>query len=246
MIIRTEAVILSSIDYGDSSKIIRAFTKSHGLLSFIAKGAKNAKNRFGSALLPMSVSEIIFNFRDGKDLLVLSSAEVIAVPVALNKDINRLSIGLSANELVLQTQHHHYPNESVYEVLNEALTGLNKPEEGPQRLFVRFLTEYAEALGYDLQFTWLHASEAVYEPGRSVNVRLSDCRLSIADRFFGSLSVEMEISALLTIKHIKEKDVAGEIEGRNFRQILNFFTRYFSYHFDKNIKFRSLEFLGTS
>ncbi|NBB77645.1 MAG: DNA repair protein RecO, partial [Bacteroidetes bacterium] len=40
MITKTEAVVLRSVDYSESSLIVTLFTRKHGITAVIAKGAK--------------------------------------------------------------------------------------------------------------------------------------------------------------------------------------------------------------
>ena len=54
MIISTNAIILKTIPYGDSSVISRLFTKDNGKISIIAKGAWRPKKTAGSMLEPMN------------------------------------------------------------------------------------------------------------------------------------------------------------------------------------------------
>lgn len=46
----TQAVVLRSVDYGDSDKIVTLFTSGYGKISAIAKGAKRSMKRFGGTL----------------------------------------------------------------------------------------------------------------------------------------------------------------------------------------------------
>ena len=53
MIISTNAIVLKTIRYGDSSIISRLFTENHGKVSIIAKGAWRPKKTSGMILEPM-------------------------------------------------------------------------------------------------------------------------------------------------------------------------------------------------
>ena len=44
MIINTDAIVLKTFSYGETSLISRCFTKDKGKISFIIKGAKSKKN----------------------------------------------------------------------------------------------------------------------------------------------------------------------------------------------------------
>ena len=59
MLIKTEAIILKSMKYRDTSKIVTFYTKEFGKLKGIAKGARTAKVNLVAALEPMTHSMLV-------------------------------------------------------------------------------------------------------------------------------------------------------------------------------------------
>jgi len=49
-----ECFLLHQRSYGETSIIVEAFTKNHGKMSLIAKGAKKPKSKFFGYLTPIS------------------------------------------------------------------------------------------------------------------------------------------------------------------------------------------------
>ena len=50
--LKTEAIVLRSIRYGEADRILHLYTPGHGRLGAIAKGARRARSRFGARLEP--------------------------------------------------------------------------------------------------------------------------------------------------------------------------------------------------
>ena len=50
--LRSEAIVLRSIRYGEADRILHLYTPEHGRLAAIAKGARRARSRFGARLEP--------------------------------------------------------------------------------------------------------------------------------------------------------------------------------------------------
>ncbi len=50
--LKTEAIVLRSIRYGEADRILHLYTPEHGRLGAIAKGARRARSRFGARLEP--------------------------------------------------------------------------------------------------------------------------------------------------------------------------------------------------
>ncbi|MFY9397891.1 MAG: recombination protein O N-terminal domain-containing protein, partial [Desulfomonilia bacterium] len=62
----TQAIVLSSIDFMESDKIVCALTRDKGVVHAIAKGAKRSRKRFPGTLEPFcEVSMDIFIKREG-------------------------------------------------------------------------------------------------------------------------------------------------------------------------------------
>ena len=59
MISTSKAIVLKTIKYGDTSLIIHVFTKEHGKIAFIVKGARKVKTKIKANIIqPLSILEI--------------------------------------------------------------------------------------------------------------------------------------------------------------------------------------------
>jgi DNA repair protein RecO (recombination protein O) len=74
MIVKTEAIVLKTMKYRDTSKIVTLFTKNYGKLSAVAKGARDRNLRFGSALDSLSHVQVVLYKKEGADLHLLPNA----------------------------------------------------------------------------------------------------------------------------------------------------------------------------
>src|SRR6201995_6071902 len=55
----TPAIVLRTVDYGDSDRIVTLFTRDAGKLSGLARGARTSVKRFGAGLGLFGVGEAI-------------------------------------------------------------------------------------------------------------------------------------------------------------------------------------------
>src|ERR1700726_3885161 len=75
--VRTEAIVLRSIRYGEADRILHLYTPDRGRIAAIAKGARRATSRFGARLEPFF--HIPAGLREGRgDLLTVTGADTIA------------------------------------------------------------------------------------------------------------------------------------------------------------------------
>jgi DNA repair protein RecO (recombination protein O) len=75
--IKTEAVVLRSMRYGEADRILHLYTPHRGRVGAIAKGVRRARSRFGGRLEPyFRLHTVLY---DGKsDLMTVTSAETVA------------------------------------------------------------------------------------------------------------------------------------------------------------------------
>ena len=75
--VKTEAVVLRSIRYGEADRILHLYTVDRGRLSAIAKGSRRARSRFGGRLEPFF--RVRLDLHEGRsELLTVTGAETVS------------------------------------------------------------------------------------------------------------------------------------------------------------------------
>lgn len=148
MIVRTEAVVLRAIDYGETSKILTLYTRSAGKLGVIAKGARSSKSSFGGSLEPMSYSEVVYYYKPTRELQILTESSYVHPLPAITQDLDRINVGLRVVELVNNLMLEEEKHASAFELLVHVLVRLNETEERPANLWPFFQLRLATLLGF--------------------------------------------------------------------------------------------------
>lgn len=99
MIVRTDAVVLRTLDYGETSRIATLLTRSHGVVGALARGSRRPTSQFGSTLQPMAAVQVVFYHRPGRGLQTLKEAAHIVRWKQLGSDFERVPLGLRAVEV---------------------------------------------------------------------------------------------------------------------------------------------------
>src|SRR3954464_8376370 len=94
-ILATDAIVLHSFDYLESSRILRLVTRDGGVRSALAKGARRASRRFGSAVDLFAQGNAQLHTKPGRDLDNLAGFDVTASRAGLASDLGRFA-GASA------------------------------------------------------------------------------------------------------------------------------------------------------
>jgi DNA repair protein RecO (recombination protein O) len=114
--LKTEAIVLRSIRYGEADRILHLYTPYHGRLSAIAKGARRARSRFGARLEPF------FHVRAGlhegrSELLTVTSVDTIAAHGALREHAATLDAAARACDAVSRLFETTEPHPEVFQLL---------------------------------------------------------------------------------------------------------------------------------
>ena len=109
---QTEAILLHSRNYSETSLICELFTRKHGRVSVIAKGARSKKNKFQNIAAPNISASV--NYSGKSELKTLVSWEEITHFSILGKN---LKILLYLNELIFKLLEKENKQDRIFESL---------------------------------------------------------------------------------------------------------------------------------
>lgn len=101
-LIATEALVLHSFDYRETSRIVRLITRQMGIVSVIARGARRPKSKFGAALDLFASGDAELMTTMGRDLHTLVSFEATRARPALAASLDRYAAASALAELLLR------------------------------------------------------------------------------------------------------------------------------------------------
>lgn len=126
----TEAIVLHAFDYLETSRILRLMTREAGVQSVLARGARNSKKRFGSAvdLFTQGTAEIHLN--PGRELQSLASFDISSARPQFATDVGRFTAGAMISELSLKTSSDE-ESRGLFDSVEAALdrVAMAEPEE---------------------------------------------------------------------------------------------------------------------
>ena len=109
---QTEAILLHCRNYSETSLICELFTRKHGRVSVIAKGARSKKNKFQNIAAPNILASV--NYSGKSELKTLVSWEEITHFSILGKN---LKILLYLNELIFKLLEKENKQDRIFESL---------------------------------------------------------------------------------------------------------------------------------
>jgi DNA repair protein RecO (recombination protein O) len=97
---KTSAIVIHSLDYGESDRIVTFYSSDFGKIKGIAKGARRSKIRFSNALEPSSYCNIIFSQKGRGTLALIEGCDVIDHHANIREDLHKTLLSSYIAELI--------------------------------------------------------------------------------------------------------------------------------------------------
>jgi DNA repair protein RecO (recombination protein O) len=118
--LKTEAIVLRSIRYGEADRILHLYTPYRGRVAAIAKGARRASSRFGARLEPFVRVRLVL--REGRgELYSVTAADTISVHAAIRDHAATLDAAARACDAVARLFETDDVHPEVFRLLANEL-----------------------------------------------------------------------------------------------------------------------------
>jgi DNA repair protein RecO (recombination protein O) len=155
------AYVLHSRSFRETSLIVEAFSREHGRVAVVARGAKSPRSRWRNVLQPFR--PLLLGWNQKSDLGTLTAVDQVASPPPLQGQA--LYCGIYLNELLMRLLHRGDPHPEVFERYRQVLSELASevPLQALLRLFEKHLLE---AIGYAMLLDREYGSGVEIDPQR--------------------------------------------------------------------------------
>lgn len=239
-IVKTEAVVLKSIKYRETSKIVTFYTRDFGKLKAIAKGARQPKNKFGSSLELMSYVLVVLYRKEHRDLQLISQCDLIKPFLHLSDDLDKMAVCVSAIELVDKVSHDEEKNEKLFRLLVDLLSVTNGATRNPRNLFLGFEIQLASILGFQPNFEkCARCGKGVFagnDDSNSVAIHLAKAGpLCSSCAGLSGFKVRVSYDALHVLKQLARSRMMGaiadsELTDSHIEEIEGLLMRFLQFH----------------
>jgi DNA repair protein RecO (recombination protein O) len=114
--VKTEAVVLRSMRYGEADRILHVYTLNRGRLSAIAKGVRRTRSRFGGRLEPFF--RIRLELHEGRgEILTVTGAQTVESYPRLRGDARAIDAAARACDAVGRLFETPEPHPAVFNLL---------------------------------------------------------------------------------------------------------------------------------
>lgn len=142
------AICIRQWDWSETSQTVSLFTRGHGILRGLAKGARRERGSFSGGIELLAHGEIVAVTKPGRELQTLTQWTLLQIFRRPHDDLETNLYALSMAELV----HRFLPPDAPHEGLFDAmLSSLETLEEGerPAPEFLRFFFTLLRETGHE-------------------------------------------------------------------------------------------------
>ena len=232
MLVKTKAIVLSSLKYQEKSLIVKCFTESDGLKSYFVPSAYSNKkvNQKIAYFQPLTIIEIEANHKNKGTLEHFKEIRLAHSYYSINTDIVKSTIVIFLSEILHHAIKEEEKNQSLFSFLETALLWFDTHQE-TTNFHLILMMEVTKYLGFypdltELDFPYFDIKEGYFTPFQSIN-SLTEHETHLFKR-------------LLQLKFDSDQKIFAGIERQLLLKIL---LDFFTLHLDGFKKPKSLEVL---
>ncbi|MFH0992249.1 MAG: DNA repair protein RecO [bacterium] len=269
MLAKTEAIVLKSSKFRDTSKLVYFYSRNYGKLKGIAKGARTLKSKFGASLEPITKVSVVLYKKEQRDLHLISQCDTLKVYKQIHSDFEKIQVALAILDLTHQLSHEEEENSRFFLLLSETLDELNSAEKQYLNFFYAFVLRLGAILGFSAQFDRCpicHEAVAMHDERREFIFRADKgavmcqaCsyahhrspmgdKLGIAGILHQPPSQPISFQTVRILQRLNASKLSGvaalHLDGRHGNEMNMVVRSYIHYHFEGLKPLKALEMVG--
>ncbi len=192
MQVTTKAIVLKALKYGDTSLIVKAFTSSDGLKSYLLKGVlASKKGKLKTAYFqPLTQLELVAHHKNKGTLEQIREAKVSYHYQTLHTDISKNAMTLFLAETLANSIHEEEQNNHLFDFVTIALQWLDTNDK-VANFHLFFLLKLTKYLGFypdikNLEAKYFDLLEGRFTNTLTLNPNLSEKNLIYFRTFLGT------------------------------------------------------------
>ena len=144
----TEAIVLKTTNYSDTSLIIKVFSQDYGIQTYLAKGVKGKKSKNKANLFqPLSILNIT-GVKSKSDLLILKEATKAVPFQEIPFDVLKSSVLFFVNEFLYRIfLADDFSDKNLYQFIKRGLVSLDQTKESVTNFHLVFLAHFTHFMG---------------------------------------------------------------------------------------------------
>ena len=123
-LVKSQALVLQSIRWHETSKIVTLYTRQFGLIKAIARGVFRKNNPLAGRLETLNLIWVVISFKETRELQIITAADLIDTFQPLKSDLDRLPYALSILELVQKLLQPAHRDEIFFDFIVQMIRAM--------------------------------------------------------------------------------------------------------------------------
>lgn len=150
-IVKTQAIVLRKIDFGNTSKIAQFYTEDFGKISAIIKGARSPKSKIGAMVDTMNLLQLVLYKKETREVQLVSEIDLIKHYPHIRDDYERFICASAIIELLANLTLENDHSKKIFEGTVRIFSLLDSSNEYPKILFAKYFFFFLKEIGYEFQ-----------------------------------------------------------------------------------------------
>ena len=163
MKIKTQAFVLKTTIFKESSLIIRLFTREKGKSTYIVKAAMRQKSPNKAIYQQLNEVQIDYSHHPKRQIHPVYSAKLLNDWPDICSDLKKTVLCTSMLEIIDKTFDEDIPDKEIYKVLSAVMQYFNNYNQNLNNAFYYFVLHFLKNSGYDILNAKKHPTVVRFE-----------------------------------------------------------------------------------
>jgi DNA repair protein RecO (recombination protein O) len=204
-LVHDPCICLFKTEYSETSQVLCLFSRTHGIVRVLAKGAhrrtKAGASRFDGGVDLLELGDAVFTHDPQKELAILTEWHLAEGRLGLRQNLRAIYLGLYAAELIEKLIQQHDPHPELFDQFRTLLPQMESARR--EEAFLAFELELLREAGYLPAFSTCVSCgssagdwpRAWFSPARG-GILCRNCEAAFPDR------VELDVRLLRLVQMI--------------------------------------------
>lgn len=140
---------MNYIKYKDSSIIVKIYTESFGIQSYIVNSIRSKTAKPKIALYqPLNLIDLVVYHKDSAPIHRISEIKITSQLQSIPYDFKKTCIGMFLTEVLMKCLREENANPELFNFLNFSILALDNMEKGFENFHLQFLINFSNYLGF--------------------------------------------------------------------------------------------------
>jgi DNA repair protein RecO (recombination protein O) len=243
MMVSTDAIVLRTVNYSETSIIATLYSKESGKIALIAKGARKPKSPFAAQLEPMNILHINYFHKDTRNIQLLKNSSFLENSMGIRENFDSLNYGLTVVEILDKLIQENDIDPIIFRLSIRTLSALRSAQINFNIVFSFFILQLLVRLGFMPELNKCcncsgNLETAKFDEHRGELI----CKNCIHEGKINFSSRTINLLKALLKTHIDHLH-ALKYDNQNLKELDSFLDYYSNFHLEGMLKVKSLKIL---